>query len=167
MLTVGPMLEAGIGPRLRIRHTDDSHAQWGRIGEVRFAPAASFASMGGPIVVHALGAWYPSGAPWEFVGATGGEASGRWDDADPADPEADPREWLERVRGDGGHHLSAGASLTLGGGDGEPGLALGATYSLTERRYSVEEDGFGVQDAFTERDARLLFTIGITIPTLD
>lgn len=168
MLTVGPMLEAGIGPRLRVQHADGSHAQWGRIGEVRFAPATAFAVMGGPVVVHAIAAWYPPGAPWEFVGATGGEASGRWEPADPTDPTepADAEEWLQRVRGDGGYHVSGGASLALGGGD-EPGLALGVTFSLVERRYSVAEGGFGVQDGFTERDARLLLTVGITIPSLD
>lgn len=168
MLTVGPMLEAAIGPRLRVQHTDGSHAQWGRIGEVRFAPATAFAVMGGPVVVHSIAAWYPSGVPWEVVGATGGEASGRWDAADPTDP-TDPagaEEWLQRVRGDGGYLVSGGASLALGGGD-EPGLALGVTYSLVERRYSVAAGGFGVQDGFTERDARLLFTVGITIPSLN
>ena len=167
MLTVGPMLEAGVGPRLRVQHTDGSHAQWGRIGEVRLAPATSFAVMGGPVVLHSVAAWYPSGAPWEFVGASGGEASGRWDAADPTDPAepAEAEEYLQRVRGDGGYHVSGGASLVLGGGN-EPRLALGATYSHTERRYSVAEGGFGVQDAFTERDARLLFTVGISIPSL-
>ncbi len=168
MLTVGPMLEAGIGPRLRVQHADGSHAQWGRIGEVRFAPASSFALMDGPVRVHAIAAWYPPGAPWEFVGASGGEASGRWDAADPTDPTqpADAEEWLQRVRGDGGYLLSGGGALALGGGD-EPGLALGVTFSLVERRYSVAEGGFGVQDGFTERDARLLFTVGITIPARD
>jgi hypothetical protein len=169
MLTVGPMLEAGIGPRLRVQHTDGSHAQWGRIGEVRFAPATAFAVMGGPVVVHSIAAWYPPGAPWEFVGASGGEASGRWDAADPTDPDqpAEAEEYLQRVRGDGGYLVSGGASLALGGGGEEPGLALGVTFSLVERRYSVAEGGFGVQDGFSERDARLLFTIGITIPSLD
>jgi hypothetical protein len=165
MLTVGPMLEAGIGPRVRIQHTDGSHAQWGRIGEVRFAPAAAFAVMGERIVLHSIAALYPQGAPWEFVGASGGEASGRWEPADPTEPNepADAEEYLQRVRGDGGYLVSGGASLAFGGG-GEPGLALGMTFSLVERRYSVEEGGFGVQDGFTERDARLMFTVGITMP---
>ena len=165
MVTVGPMLETHIGTVEEIVHADGSEARWGRVGTLQLAPAASVALLGGPVVLHGLVAPYFGGQPWEILNATAGEASGRWDRADPEAPGYDPdlvsaRESLGRVDLTGGLYLIGGASLALG----PQRAGLGVTVSRTRRDYAVQENGFGVNDAFSETDTRIMFTIGIGLP---
>ncbi len=169
MLTVGPLLEASIGPRQRLAHADGSHAQWGRIGDVQLAPAVGFGLLRGPVTLYGLAAQYRAGTPWVLVNATSGEASGRWDVADPESPAYDPdlvaaQESLQRVRSEGGYLLEAGASVTLGDASREPRLALGVTATRVVRDFSVAQSGFGVAEAFSEGDSRIMLSVGIAIP---
>lgn len=169
MLTVGPVLDVAIGSRQRVEHADGSYAQWGRIGDVQLAPSVGVAVLQGPVRVWALGMRYLGGSPWTLVNATTGEATGRWDVADPESPSYDPdlisaQESLQRVRSEGGFAVEAGATVTLGDARQEPRLALGLTAALAERDYSVAQSGFGVGEAFTERDLRVMVSVGIAIP---
>lgn len=169
MLTVGPTLDASIGPRLRIEHEDGSHAQWGRIGEVQLAPSLGFAMIRGPVRMWALGALYLEGQPWALVNASTGEADGRWDIADPEAPQHDPeyvgaKESLQRIDLTGGSAFEAGVTVNLGDARYEPRLSLGVTAAVMEKDYSVADNGFGVSDAFTERDMRVMISVGIAMP---
>lgn len=169
MLTVGPALDVAIGSRQRIEHADGSHAQWGRIGDVQLAPSVGLGVLRGPVRVWALGMRYVGGPPWTLVNATTGEATGRWDVADPESPSYDPdlisaQESLQRVRSEGGFAVEAGATVTLGDARQEPRLALGLTAALAERDYSVAPSGVGVGEAFTERDVRVMVSVGIAVP---
>lgn len=170
MLTVGPLLHAHIGTRERIDHADGSHAQWGRLADVQLAPSVGFALLEGPLRVYGVGARHMSGLPWALANASTGEASGRWDLADPAAPGYDPdyvsaKESLQRVRSDGGYLLEGGATLTLGDARREPKLALGLAVARVQRDYTVSETGFGVAEAFSESDVRVMVSIGIAIPS--
>lgn len=169
MLTVGPALDVAIGSRQRVEHADGSYAQWGRLGDVQIAPSVGLGVLRGPVRMWALGMRYVGGSPWTLVNATTGEATGRWDVADPESPSYDPdlisaQESLQRVRSEGGFAVEAGATLTLGDASQEPRLALGLTAALAERDYSVAQSGFGVGEAFTERDVRVMVSVGIAIP---
>lgn len=169
MLTVGPMLEASIGPRLRIDHEDGSYAQWGRIADVQLAPSVGFAAIRGPVRMWALGAIYMPGQPWALVNASAGEAEGRWDVADPEAPQYDPdyegaKESLQRIDSDGGTAFEAGLTVNLGNATYEPRMSLGVTAAITERDFTVDGTGFGVTEAFTERDVRVMISVGIAMP---
>lgn len=169
MLTVGPTLDVAIGSRQRVEHADGSYAQWGRLGDVQLAPSVGLGVLRGPVRLWALGVAYRGGSPWTLVNATTGAATGRWDVADPTSPSYDPdlisaQESLQRVRSEGGFGLEVGATLTLGDARHEPRLALGLAAARTTRDYSVAQSGFGVAEAFTERDTRVMLSIGIAIP---
>lgn len=121
-------------------------------------------------------------APFLLVNASAGDAEGRWARADPADPNpgfacGDPfvigigqecagafQDALDDIRGEGGYLVEAGATLNLGDASREPRMSLGMTAFYTERKFSVEETGFGVSDSFVERDFRVMISVGIAIP---
>ena len=169
MLTVGPLLHAQIGNVEELQHSDGSHAKWGHIGDVRLAPAVGVGLMDGPLRVYALGARYLEGAPWTVVTANTGEASGRWDLADPAAPQYDAgyvsaQESLQRIHATGGFLVEGGATLVLGDANTEPKLALVLAVARTHADYTAETSGFGLTDAFSTSDTRVMVTVGIAIP---
>lgn len=179
MVTVGPMLDVTIGSANELVHADDSsRAIWGRLGDIQIAPSAGFAVIRGPVRFWGLGAMYLAGQPWSLVNASAGESDGRWATADPesADPgfaclsssaEACSSAFhnaLDDIRGEGGYLVEGGLTVNMGNADREPRLSLGVTAFYTERDFSVEETGFGVNETFIERDFRVMVSVGIAIP---
>jgi len=174
MLSVGPMLDVLMGYRYRLRQFQGGEvvgrAQWGRVGEIRVAPSATFAVTRGPILIHVLGAWLSGPTSLTIAGMTAGEATGTFAGADPDAPDLRPdnpdnveaaRASLQRVRATGGYYVSAGALFTPGREKEEHRLAIGFSVAHGERRYRVREGGFGLNSRFVESELRFMIGLGV------
>ena len=102
-----------------------------------------------------------------MLNVSAGEASGRFDAADPDSPVYDPdyesvKESLQRVVSSGGYTLEAGASVML-----TPEIGLSATLFRNQRDYRVQQDeggrAFGVTDGFTQTDMRWMLGLSLTL----
>lgn len=177
MLSVGPMLDVQMGPRLRLREREDGttlgHAQWGRLGEIGLLPSATAAITRGPILMQIHGGWIPGIPPFLLIGYSAGEAGGTFVDASPDEPDlrvdggdnaGEARRSLQRVKPSGGTIAGATIGLAPGRSADEPTLLLGFSATFTRRQYAVSDGGFGIRGRFQEDDLRFMVGLGAYFP---
>lgn len=165
-LSVGPMVNVGIGPFWTLRGAD-REAEYGHIGLIQLAPSLAASVITDPFSAGIMVGYVPGGGlPWNFVEATLGDGSGAWDHG-VIDP--DPQTQAEAFRSLGSIEtrdawlLSASAAVHFYRAD-EPFLTLGARLTWRRHDYQLARGDYAGPSTFHEEELRFILTLGIGAP---